>query len=213
MRFIAGHYRRRRADGEYRYVYLPDHESATSYGCVAVHILTAEKALGHRLPVGAKVHHVDTNKQNNAPNNLVICQDAAYHSLLHFRMRVVRAGGNPNTQKVCGMCGQAKDFAAFHADRHNNSGLQGRCRACMQDHHRRKVLARKGDQMTETHFTEADAIVDGRGNARAVCGTRVNEKRGEVDPQAPTCPICKQWLIRDAMEPLPEWITEKWGAR
>ncbi len=64
---------------------------------------------------------------------------------------------------------------------------------------------------TFTHYTDSDRIPDRRGNVRSVCGRIVNEKRGEVDPQAPTCPICKQWLIRDAMEPLPTWITEKWG--
>ncbi len=144
LRFIAGHYRRKRTDGEYLYVYRPDHPKATAGGCMAVHILVAEKALGHTLPTGAVVHHVDGNKQNNAASNLVICQDNAYHLFLHRRTRVVRNGGNPNTQKVCGSCGFARDFSAFHVDRHNDSGLQGRCRFCMRESHRLKVLAGKG---------------------------------------------------------------------
>ena len=31
--------------------------------------------------------HLDGNPRNNAPSNLVICQDKAYHMLLHARQR------------------------------------------------------------------------------------------------------------------------------
>jgi len=51
------------------------------------HVLVAEKALGKSLPKGAVVHHVDLDKKNNKPSNLVICPDQAYHLLLHKRMR------------------------------------------------------------------------------------------------------------------------------
>ena len=71
---------------------------------IAEHILIAEKALGHYLPEGAIVHHVDLDKTHNANTNLVICEDHRYHALLHVRSRVVRAGGDPNTQKVCMVC-------------------------------------------------------------------------------------------------------------
>ena len=69
-----------------------------------LHVTIAEGALGHSLPVGAEVHHVDENKSNNRNSNLVICQDHAYHSLLHVRARVLRAGGDPNTQRICADC-------------------------------------------------------------------------------------------------------------
>ncbi len=51
------------------------------------HHVVAERALGHALPAGAVVHHVDEDTTNNAPNNLVICQDDNYHKLLHARKR------------------------------------------------------------------------------------------------------------------------------
>jgi len=52
-----------------------------------LHVLVAEKALGKTLPKGAVVHHVDGNRKNNEPTNLVVCPNQAYHLLLHKRMR------------------------------------------------------------------------------------------------------------------------------
>ena len=44
----------------------------------------AAAALGKPLPAGAEVHHHTYDGHNS---QLVICQDSAYHHLLHSRMR------------------------------------------------------------------------------------------------------------------------------
>lgn len=75
------------------------------------HRLRAEEALGKPLPRGAVVHHADGSKSEHAP--LVICQDEAYHRLLHHRMRIVAAGGDPNTERICNGCKQLKPLEAF----------------------------------------------------------------------------------------------------
>lgn len=67
------------------------------------HIVMAEKALGKPLPAGAEVHHVDEQKSNNVPGNLVICPDAAYHKLLHQRQRAFNASGHYHWRK-CQFC-------------------------------------------------------------------------------------------------------------
>lgn len=67
------------------------------------HIRIAERAIGKRLPKKAIVHHVDMNPTNNTPSNLVICQSAAYHKLLHLRIAAVTAGCNPDWRK-CRFC-------------------------------------------------------------------------------------------------------------
>jgi hypothetical protein len=98
---------------------------------VQEHILVAEKALGHYLPAGAEVHHVDGNGRNNANRNLVICHDKAYHKLLHWRERVLKAGGDPNTGNICNVCREFKAFNAFSLLRSNKStGRGGTCRPC-----------------------------------------------------------------------------------
>lgn len=93
------------------------------------HVLRAEAALGHRMPPGAEVHHADGSKSEHAP--LVICQDRAYHMLLHMRMRIKAAGGNPNTDAVCPHCLKALPLEEFC--HHRNSRGHARnwiCRSC-----------------------------------------------------------------------------------
>lgn len=102
------------------------------------HISVAEKALGRKLPVGAIVHHVDDDKANNKPSNLVICPNQSYHLLLHARARIVDAGGNPNTQKLCSACKKLKLKDAFSTYPRMWDGRSGTCRDCTNDRRRGK---------------------------------------------------------------------------
>lgn len=67
------------------------------------HQVIAERALGKPLPLGAHVHHIDGNPLNNANNNLVICQDATYHKLLHRRQKALLACGHADW-RYCDIC-------------------------------------------------------------------------------------------------------------
>lgn len=104
------------------------------------HVEVAERALGKPLPKGAIVHHVNGVKTDNCPENLVVCQDQAYHKLLHQRMRARDACGNPNWRccKWCkkwddpanGMAVTSKDaiHRACHAERERIARAEGRRR-------------------------------------------------------------------------------------
>lgn len=63
----------------------------------------AEQALGHALPPQAVIHHVNEVRSENRPGNLVICEDRAYHLLLHQRLRAYLATGNAGMRK-CYIC-------------------------------------------------------------------------------------------------------------
>lgn len=60
--------------------------------------LAAEAALGRYMPPKAHIHHVNGNHTDHRNENLVICQDARYHALLHSRaiqrLRGVRVPSN-----------------------------------------------------------------------------------------------------------------------
>ena len=71
----------------------------------------AEQALGHALPLGAVVHHVDGQQGLDNPNALVICQDQAYHLLLHQRLRALRVCGHADWRK----CSYCKNYSPIQA--------------------------------------------------------------------------------------------------
>lgn len=130
-RFVLGHNQRNHDEGAYLKVYRPTYpRAANASGTVREHILIAERAFGKSLPLGAEVHHVDGRKRHNVNANLVICQDHRFHMLLHARTKVVRASGDPNTEKLCSKCRQCKPFSAFHVIRTRNGILASACREC-----------------------------------------------------------------------------------
>lgn len=92
----------------YRYV-QSEHPRSNSLGYIREHILVAEGALGKHLPSGAVVHHVNGIKDDNRPENLVICENDQYHRRLHYRANVVALGGDPDLHKLCPYCHVLQD--------------------------------------------------------------------------------------------------------
>ena len=106
-RFMNGHQSRKPHKERYLffnrwYVWKPGHHRATSRGFVLEHVVIAEVALGHLLSPMTRVHHFDEDPSNNV-HNLIICQDEAYHALLHIRRRAFLICGDPNWRK-CHYC-------------------------------------------------------------------------------------------------------------
>lgn len=106
LRFVHGHNARgtgtgRSTVGGYPAISLPDHPRANDRGFVQEHVVIAERALGKALPPGVEVHHVNEDKKDNGRGNLVVCEDHAYHALLHVRARALRATGDANKRLCC----------------------------------------------------------------------------------------------------------------
>lgn len=70
------------------------------------HRKIARQALGKKLPPGTVVHHVDEDGTNNKHANLVICENLAYHELLHRRERALKICGYANYL----WCSQCKTY-------------------------------------------------------------------------------------------------------
>lgn len=89
----------------YIMLHQPTHQRADKRGRVYEHIVVAERALGHPLPLRARIHHINRQRGDNRNTNLVICENHAYHIFLHRRMRAYQATGSANAIK-CVFCKQ-----------------------------------------------------------------------------------------------------------
>lgn len=147
FRFIRGHHTRgersktwnggRTMSRGYVLVLVPDHPRCNRDGYVMEHLLVAARALGRPLPDDVEVHHVNEGKADNRNQNLVICQDHAYHMLLHRRAKAYRATGNPNSRK-CVYCKRwGLDLSI------NKSGGAAYHAACVNKYNQTRYAARK----------------------------------------------------------------------
>jgi len=98
------------------------------------HILVAERVMGGALPPKAVVHHVDENRLNNNEENLIICPDSAYHSLIHQRMRALAASGNASRLKCC-YCKEYDDPKNMYI--RPNGKLHGYHRRCANEYNKK----------------------------------------------------------------------------
>ena len=64
------------------------------------HRIIAERIIGHPIPATVAIHHYNGRDNNN---QFVICQDNAYHKLLHLRTNALKACGHP-TWRRCYFC-------------------------------------------------------------------------------------------------------------
>jgi len=127
----------------YRHFYAPDCSRKHKDENAKEHFVVAERALGKPLPKKAQVHHFDENKKNNKNTNLIICENQAYHSLLHVRQRVAKAGGNPDTDKICYSCKEVKYQDNFFKDRNRYLGITDICKSCYSEVDRSQYPSRQ----------------------------------------------------------------------
>ncbi len=97
--------------------------------------------MGHRLSSAHPIHHFDEDRANNSNGNLVVCEDTAYHELLHKRRRALLACGDPAAVR-CRFCGGYDRQSEMHisARRDRKWCVTGYHRSCEQAaYYRRKA--------------------------------------------------------------------------
>lgn len=109
-----------------------------------VHRLVVERVLGRKLKTTEIVHHVDENKLNNDPFNLVLCQDQAYHKILHARAKVIEDGYRPDLHAYCQSCKRYMFIEAFPKNKARWNGIAHMCRVCSASWMRGKKYAKNG---------------------------------------------------------------------
>lgn len=93
----------------YTTTYMPNHHSTLgSSGMVYDHILVAEQMLGRDLQSEEVVHHIDKNRSNNSPSNLMVFKTKADHNRFHKNNIAIKDGDvfiSPLNENKCIDCG------------------------------------------------------------------------------------------------------------
>jgi hypothetical protein len=90
------------SDG-YVLVHDPGNPKEDRNGFVREHVRIIEKIIGKPLPKKSLIHHLNLDRSDNRHSNLIVCDNTAYHFLLHKRTRAFCACGNANWKK-CSYC-------------------------------------------------------------------------------------------------------------
>lgn len=153
VRFILGHHLFKHMNGGhgkhwkggkinqgdgYIQIWFPSHPHAELKGYVLEHVFVATEALGRPLPDKACIHHINENRADNRSENLIICEDHAYHLLLHKRQRAFRACNNPDWKR-CKFCKQWDSPANLYIP---PSGWSAFHRRCSAEYQRRRTKRR-----------------------------------------------------------------------
>jgi hypothetical protein len=86
----------------YTELFMPWHPNALRSGYIREHVWVMSRMVGSPVPKGFEVHHMDGDKQNNSPSNLMLCT-RAQHQHMHKIMHAVNACGNPDW-RPCRFC-------------------------------------------------------------------------------------------------------------
>ena len=71
----------------YPVIYDPAHPRAKSNGYVREHIVIAEQCIGRPLKDGEVIHHINEDKLDNRPENLVVFESHSDHMKYHWMKR------------------------------------------------------------------------------------------------------------------------------
>ena len=77
------------------------HPRANHLGYVLEHILVLEKALGRPILPTEATHHIDGNRANNSPGNLILFKTKGMHAAFHGRLRAFETCGHYDWIRCC----------------------------------------------------------------------------------------------------------------
>lgn len=83
---------------------------------------------------GKVIHHIDGNRQNNMPENLMLVGNDKEHQYEHAKARLKAMGQDIATHKYCPKCKEVKTRDFFGSAKGTYDGLYGFCKQCACDY-------------------------------------------------------------------------------
>ena len=103
------------------------------------HVHIVETVIGKALPKGAVVHHVNSVRNDNRTENLVVCPSHEYHRMIHKREAAFDASGHADWLK-CRHCGEYDAPENMYV---NPGGFVGRHRTCLNDYQNKRATEKR----------------------------------------------------------------------
>ena len=124
-RFVKGHHRRGANFGiiirdGYRII-------STGEGQKREHRIIVEQVIGRELSPDEIVHHIDGNRANNNPDNLMIFPNHRTHAEHHAALR---AEEQKDKGKFCRKCGKIRLLSEFYR-KNNRNHMSAFCKQCI----------------------------------------------------------------------------------
>jgi len=104
------------------------HPFKRTHKCFSQACFVAMVVFGRELPVGTIVHHANGDPSNDSNNNLVLCENRAYHNLLHQRKRAYDECGDTK-KRACQLCKQYDFIDNLYVSPDGNTIRHRRCHA------------------------------------------------------------------------------------
>ena len=104
-------------EGYIRLSGMRDHPLADKSGYVYEHRLVASLKYGLSVVMNGVIHHIDHNKLNNSPKNLMLLANNSEHSVLHREKQMDRQYPNEDNYLIKCECGCNEELLRFGKDR------------------------------------------------------------------------------------------------
>jgi hypothetical protein len=93
-------YKREMINDGRKYKLIKSHHRACKSGYVLNSILVMEEKLGRKINKGEIIHHIDGDKTNDSPNNLMVCSSQLEHLSYHKQKKI---------KIKCWLCGKERE--------------------------------------------------------------------------------------------------------
>jgi len=118
--------RRKQTPAGYVIIHKPGHPRANKIGYVFEHIIVMENLLGRPIEITEAIHHINEDKSDNSPGNLMVFKTRTMHTKYHKRLEAFAACGHYDWLKCC-YCHQYDDPKNLKRNHHKQCE-QKRCR-------------------------------------------------------------------------------------